>query len=497
MRRLWVIIVVLTVANICFSQIVQDPFSGLKMELSDDRQYLTVVNIKVGSPADMTPLKPGDRIFSINSQPIGAISDCSEYFRNNKENSMQFVLKRFNDIEIPVTIQRASIDLLPGNIVSEAELFNLAYPIQLRVLSKDISTEKDKYDNLDEIIQATGNARAYSVSSFNESAKGCFYYIKSNSETYNEITILGDENKSLMDFKTFDFDYISENESLLEKNLLNKLEKQLTGFGLKRNIENPDILIIISFYSGQEEKYVPPQQIISTKIQSYFNWYWGYIPVPITESKTREGYTKTTYLTNINLKLLDAREIPTSKVPPVLWSASYSEVSPEKVFISDYADRVFRNLLLQFPKVIHENCKNLKENTYTYTGIIYNKLNPAIIADVLPGSPAFQAGLRMGDVLLKISDRKLPEEFSSKTLTFYWQNRSDYDNALKYLFMQADLKTSSTGLFNSLESDYEDYQSPEGTPVVFEIKRNGKKMEFAVIPEFKKAVFFENTGFTF
>ncbi len=100
---------------------------------------------------------------------------------------MQFVLGRFNDIKIPVTIQRASIDLLPGNIVSEAELFNLAYPMQLRVLSKDISTEKDKFDNLDEIIQATGNARAYSVSSFNESAKGCFYYIKLNSETYNEI----------------------------------------------------------------------------------------------------------------------------------------------------------------------------------------------------------------------------------------------------------------------------------------------------------------------
>ncbi len=30
---------------------------GIKMELSDDRQYLTVVNIKGGSPADLTPLK--------------------------------------------------------------------------------------------------------------------------------------------------------------------------------------------------------------------------------------------------------------------------------------------------------------------------------------------------------------------------------------------------------------------------------------------------------
>lgn len=81
-------------------------------------------------------------------------------------------------------------------------------------------------------------------------------------------------------------------------------------------------------------------------------------------------------------------------------------------------------------------------------------------------------------------------------MTFYWQNRTDYDNALKYLFMQADLKDSPTGLFNSLKSDYEDFQSAEGTPILFEIKRNGKKMEFGVIPEFKRAVYFENTGFT-
>jgi membrane-associated protease RseP (regulator of RpoE activity) len=496
MRKLFLLIVVLTAAHICFSQIIQDPFSGIKMELSDDRQYLTVVNIKAGSPADLAPLKLGDRIFSINSQPVGAISDCPEYFRNYKDYSIQFVVGRFNELKIPVTIQRASIDLFPGNIVSEAELFNSAYPIQLRVLSKDISIEKDNFDHLDEIIQATGNTRAYSVSSFNESAKACFYYIKLNAETNNEISILVDESKNLMNFKTFDFDYTSVDESLLEKNLLNKLEKQLTGLGLVRNTVNPDILIIISFYSGQKEQYVPPQQIISTKIQSYFNWYWGYIPIPVTESETKEGYTKVTYLTNINLKLLDVKEIPTSKVPPVLWSASYSELSPEKVFISDCADRVFSSLLLQFPKVVNENCKNLKENTYTYTGIIYNKLNPAIIADVLPGSPAYQAGMRKGDAILKISDRKLPEEFSSGTLTFYWQNRSDYDNALKYLFMQTDLRTSPTGLFNALKSDYKDYQSPEGTPVVFEIKRNGKKMEFGVIPEFKKAVFFENAGFT-
>jgi hypothetical protein len=496
MKKLGLAIMLIYGMNNCFTQLIQDPFSGMKMELSDDQQYLTVIYIKAGSPADLAPLRLGDRIFSINGQNIADITDCSDFFRSNKDNTLQFLVGRFNDRKISITVSRATIDLFPLYIVSEAELFNMTYPMQIRVLSKDVSIEKDKYDNVEEIIQSTGNARAYAVSKWGESTKTCYYNLKLNSETYNEISILGDESKSLMDFKTFDFEYISKDESLLEKNLLNKLERQLTGLGLVRNTDNPDILVIINFYSGQKEQYVPPQQIISTKIQSYFNWYWGYIPVPVTESKTKEGYTKVSYLTNINLKLLDAKEIPTSKVPPVLWSASFSEVSPGKTFISDYAEKVFSNLLLQFPSVVNENCKNLKENTYTYTGIIYDKRNPAVIADVLPGSPAYEAGMRKGDVILKISDRKLPEEFASKTLTIYWKNRSDYDNALKYLFMQAGFKASPTGLFSSLKSDYEDFQSPEGTPVVFEIKRNGKKMEFGVVPEFKRAVYYENVGFT-
>jgi hypothetical protein len=192
---------------------------------------------------------------------------------------------------------------------------------------------------------------------------------------------------------------------------------------------------------------VPPQQIISTKIHSYFNWYWGNIPVPVTESKTKEGYTKVTYLTNINLKLLDAKAISTSKVPPVLWAASYSEVSPEKVFISDCANRVFGHLMLQFPKVVNETCKKMEENTYTYTGLIYDKSNLDIIADVIPASPAYEAGIRKGDVIIKISDRKLQE---NDNFVIYWKNRSDYHNALRYLFMRTYFKPSNTALFYSL-----------------------------------------------
>jgi hypothetical protein len=257
--------------QVCFSQIIQDPYSGIKMELSNDKQYLTITYIKTGSPADLAPLRLGDRLFTINSQNVGTIPDCQESFRNNKDNSMQFAVERFNGLKFAVTIQRASIDLFPLHIVSEAELFNITYPTQVRVLSTDISSEKDKFENLDEIIQSTGNARAYAVGKSTDNLKTCYYHPKLNSETYREISILGDESKNLMDFKTFDFDYISADESLLEKNLLNKLENYLTGLGLIRNTVNPDILIIINFYSGQKEQYVPPQQIISTKIQSHFN----------------------------------------------------------------------------------------------------------------------------------------------------------------------------------------------------------------------------------
>jgi hypothetical protein len=251
-------------------------------------------------------------------------------------------------------------------------------------------------------------------------------------------------------------------------------------------------LIFISFYSGQKDQFIPPQQIVSTRVQSYFNWYWGYIPVPITETKIKEGYTKSTYLTNINIKFLDYKEIKNSNVPPVIWSSSYSEISGAKTFLSDCSKEIFNYMLLQYPFVVNENSENFFKNVYTYTGVIYDSDNLPVIADVVPESPAYNAGLKKGDEILKINDRKIDENLSN---SIQWRNRGHFKNALRYLFINSDFKNDNLSIFAPLKSEYEDYKNFNDKSIIFDIKRNGKKISISVKPEFKKVIFFDKSGF--
>lgn len=122
---------------VCFpqKQIIQDQFSGLRMELKADKKFLTIIHIETGSPADLAPLRNGDRIFTINSKKVSDINDCMEYFRNNRDNSIQYGIRRFDENINTVTLERASVDLFSDNIFTEAELFSITYPFQRASIS--------------------------------------------------------------------------------------------------------------------------------------------------------------------------------------------------------------------------------------------------------------------------------------------------------------------------------------------------------------------------
>ncbi len=483
--------------NLGFSQeIISDKYSGMKMELSAAKNYLSISYIKTGSPADMIPVRSGDRIYMINDKNVMDIPDISNYFENNKNNSIKISVGRAAEETKSYNLPRVAIDLFSKRYVAEGQLYSILTPYQMVGFRSDISSEKEKYDDLESIVQSSENPQAYSIVDPNYFTRWCYYSLKLNVSKSRQITTLADPEKGIAKFRTYDFEYTSESDPLMEKTLLNDLGKQLNQFGLKREAANPDILILISFYSGQTDQFIPPQQIVSTKIKDYFNWYWGYIPVPITESKTKAGYTKSNFLTNINIKFFDAKEITTSKTPPLIWSSSYSEVAPVKTFLSDCSKEIFEYLLLQFPVVIKENCNNLTVNTYTYTGVIYDKDNLAIVADVIPGSPAFLSGVRSGDEILRINERKNEEKITNDDLSFQWRTRSDFFNAFRYIFINSNFNNGNPTLFQSLQSDFDGYKNSSDKPIVFEIRRDKKKMTISVNPEFKKVIFFEDEGFT-
>jgi len=499
MKRLVLLSLSFVSLNICFcqKQKIQDPYSGIEMVLSDDKENLEVTCINTGSPADILNLHVGYRISEINGRKISEISDLDYFFRSNVNMPIQIKGQKIGEESFMMTLPRTSIDLFSKNVLTETELFRLIDVVQDKNYSVSSASDKDVFTEVENKILLSDNPQAYTVVKRSDENYNLTFHLKRNTSNSNYVTILRDNGYT--NYKTYDFDFISQEEPLTEKSLLNKLESYLQELGMMRNIENPDILILISFYSGQKEYFVPPQQIISTKIQNYFNWYWGNIPVPVTESKTREGYTKISYLTNISMKFLDFKMLTTSETPPVVWSASYSEISSTKTFLTDCAEEIYNYVMNQFPVVIKENSENVAGNTYTYTGIIYDKDNFRIIADVIPGSPAFQAGLRKGDEIVNINDKKLPETISSDKLMISWGKYTfsapvSTQNAMTYLFNKATFKDADSYLFRPLKEVNDQYL--EDNPLSVKVKRNGKNFNFVVKPQYKNILYSDDIGFT-
>jgi hypothetical protein len=228
-------------------------------------------------------------------------------------------------------------------------------------------------------------------------------------------------------------------------------------------------LILINYYSGQKEQYIPPQQIITTKVYDYYNWYWGNIPVPVTQSNTKAGYTETYYLNNINLKFLDTKELTNSKVPPIIWSASYSEVTKNKTFLTDISEDIFKILLLQYPKVNNGNSENIQILTFTYTGIIWgaqDKKGNAEVKDIIPGSPAEKAGIQKGDII-------------------NWENG---DNDSRYMFYGSSVRNPDSRLLKPLPWNKKYYSGQ----ITFDLKRKGEKIKITVNAEQKRIILFED-----
>lgn len=247
-----------------------------------------------------------------------------------------------------------------------------------------------------------------------------------------------DPDKDLSSYKTFTFDYTDKKNPLLEKELFKMVETALTegiyskGRGLRRSEDNPDILITMNFYTGRKEEYTPPETVVTTRVGGGWtsgfigqSWYGGYEPVPITESYTKPGYTKVSYYRNIRLNFLDYSELTSGKklkTPPLIW---IGEVESEG-YSSDIravAPVLLTMLLGEFPVKTGEKIQKVHHTTYGSIGIKVDADDSRLIREVLPGSPAEKAGLKEGNIILKVDGKVLkgpaklvPNPYSSGVL---------------------------------------------------------------------------------
>jgi hypothetical protein len=410
---------------------------GASMKISPDKRYLEVTFCYKGSPAELSGLKVSDRIYLIDDEPVKDLADPISHVRGTPGTWVKLTIDRFGHSQyLDIKVPRISIPFGDDNYISEGYLLALIY--------------LDDFTDHKHMTQST-------------------------------MTLLDDESRDMFKYKTYDFEYTSVAEPLLEKKLFSELGKHLDEMGMYRSQDNPDLVIIMDSYTGQKEQYTPPQQIISTRIHNVYNWYWGYsVPVPITESTTKEGHTEVTYLTTINLKFLDAKEIGNSKIPPVVWSGSISQTSTTKKNLTDCCADYFALMLYQFPKVWFQNSDNYYINYYSFTGLWFNKNDLRIIAEVIPGSPAYTTGMRKGDKILSINGYRIPAKYSDVESSQRWTMADGgTQSGFRYLFMFS----------NFVFKPYK----PNVTTLSFKVERDRERLTFDVTPQKPSIVlFFKN-----
>ncbi len=240
------------------------------------------------------------------------------------------------------------------------------------------------------------------------------------------LEVMADPDVDFYNFATYDFEFTDRNY-LQQKELAVNIENILSSRGLKRNAENPDLLVFLEFYCDSREQYVPPTTSISTRYnREYDIWSRQNVTRQYVESSTQEGYTSVRYIGTLSISMLDAKKVREgARITPVVWQSSYAMKYIDKLNHMEFGTDVGLAMLYCFP---YPHVKSVvKQNAY-FTGIIYDRSVAGRIAAVIPDSPAEKAGLKAGDVLTAASVGRNPIFKESYDVLY----KRYSDNAAKY-----------------------------------------------------------------
>jgi hypothetical protein len=229
------------------------------------------------------------------------------------------------------------------------------------------------------------------------------------------VRVYRDVDEPLATYKTYNFDYSSKTNPLLEKELFHQLDKILQSQGMTRDKENPQITITMDFYTGKKEQSTPPTTITSTEVKEVWNTGmigWNMMgmssQVPVTTSTTSPGYTTTSYYSNIRLNFLNhAKLVAETKpeIPPLLWMGEADNEGQEPD-IRNISPILLGQLAGEFPAPTEKGAKRfMRRFRYGGLGLGFLTTDWRVISYVEPNSVAAAKGLKAGDMILKINGK--------------------------------------------------------------------------------------------
>lgn len=220
------------------------------------------------------------------------------------------------------------------------------------------------------------------------------------------IEVYSDPETDLYGYATYDFEYTDRN-TLQQKEAAAALVPLLQKKNLRRDRENPDILIFLEFYSDRRDQYVPPTEQLVTRYRYGWSYGDGWRTRQYIESETAGNYTRTEYLSRLTITMFDAEKARLgSKTPPVIWSAGYDVLYEKRAVLKDFMRNIGGAMLACFPV---KNVDRTEHCTYWHTGIVFDRAVAGRVAAVFPGSPAEQAGIPGPENSSQATNRRPPD----------------------------------------------------------------------------------------
>lgn len=226
----------------------------------------------------------------------------------------------------------------------------------------------------------------------------------------DNINMFSDYDVDFFKYNTFDF-VLEGKDKLSDKSIVNKLEEVLVAKGLKRNAENPDLIIKMQKSLEQQTNsvYVPEtKQVVATgaTAQTRYNLFTGkpYVATTVhNKVVTSGGYTHTGVNATFKLQLSvydgNSLRAGTAEEDAMVWQLDYNKFASEAIDIMDVVSNEVWFYFYNYP---------FNNNVYSYNfqtlGVAFRNEDEAVggyFYKVFDGSPLAEAGFCSGDQLKK------------------------------------------------------------------------------------------------
>lgn len=312
------------------------------------------------------------------------------------------------------------------------------------------------------------------------------------------------------DYYTFDFIFPKNKPTELDDYMAHQITKKLNARGLKRDVNDPDILIQI-YYSYTPNKNYRPDPDNEWKLGE-----WRYDldqskmeHVPVITDGTPFNSPSVKGQVVFGFQFLEKKYISPGQTTQI-WDASLRENITGDYSLEDYCRMHVPLMMTAYPyKMPAGGLKftvDLKD--YLYTGANFNRKDLSILESMDEHSPAYLAGLRQGDRVLSVNGiafprsdadaKRLYADFVAETMplrdatgefinertnapSFPW-NSADYKNIAREF-----KKTKYAAGFSYLFA-YENFIGGKSKDeLTFKVDRRGHTLTFRVRAERRKA----------